>query len=75
MTFLSKKFYSMLISGTLTMVVVTLLLISDTVIAGFFIVPFRVCGNGQRRKEHQQGQEKGNDLLAFHGFSSAPFDF
>ena len=36
-TFLSKKFYSMLLSGTLTMVVVTLLLMSDTVIAGFFV--------------------------------------
>ncbi|MBR4718776.1 MAG: hypothetical protein IKP31_00880 [Lachnospiraceae bacterium] len=34
---MSKKFYSMLLSGTLTMVVVTLLLMSDTVIAGFFI--------------------------------------
>ncbi|MBQ4243210.1 MAG: hypothetical protein II732_10385 [Lachnospiraceae bacterium] len=36
-TFLGRKFYSMLLSGTLTMVVVTLLLMSDTVIAGFFV--------------------------------------
>ncbi len=37
MTFLSKKFYSMLLAGSLTMVVVTGLLMSDTIIAGIFI--------------------------------------
>ncbi len=37
MTFLNKKFYSMLFAGTLTMVVVTGLLMSDTFIAGIFI--------------------------------------
>ncbi len=37
MTFLQKKYHPLLRAGTLTMIVVTLLLMSDTVIAGIFI--------------------------------------
>ena len=43
-TLMSKKFFSMLLGGTLTMMVVSLLLMSDQVIAGFTIGSDAVAG-------------------------------
>ncbi len=43
-TLMSKKFYSMLLGGTLTMMVVSVLLMSDQVIAGFVIGSDAVAG-------------------------------
>ena len=43
-TMMSKKFYSMLLGGTLTYMVVSLLLMSDSVIAGAVIGPDAVAG-------------------------------
>ncbi len=41
---MSKKFYSMLLSGTLTMMVVSILLMSDSIIAGAAIGTDAVMG-------------------------------
>lgn len=41
---MSKKFFSMLLGGTLTMMVVSILLMSDQVIAGFSIGSDAVAG-------------------------------
>lgn len=43
-TLMSKKYFSMLLGGTLTMTVVSLLLMSDSVIAGIFIGSDAVAG-------------------------------
>ena len=43
-TMMSKKFFSMLLGGTLTMLVVSLLLMSDSIIAGAVIGPDAVAG-------------------------------
>lgn len=43
-TLMSKKYYSMLVSGTLTMMVVSVLLMSDSVIAGTMIGTDAVAG-------------------------------
>ena len=43
-TMMSKKYYSMLLGGTLTMMVVSVLLMSDSVIAGAVIGPDAVAG-------------------------------
>lgn len=43
-TLMSKKFYSMLLGGTLTMTVVSLLLMSDSIIAGIFVGEDAVAG-------------------------------
>lgn len=43
-TLMAKKFYSMLLGGTLTMMVVSVLLMSDQVIAGFVIGADAVAG-------------------------------
>ena len=43
-TLMSGKFYSMLLGGTLTMLVVSVLLMSDSVIAGIFISSDAVAG-------------------------------
>lgn len=43
-TLMAKKFYSMLLGGTLTMMVVSVLLMSDQVIAGFVIGSDAVAG-------------------------------
>lgn len=43
-TLMSKKFYSMLLGGTLTMMVVSVLLMSDSVIAGALIGADAVAG-------------------------------
>lgn len=44
MTFLKKKYYPLLIAGTLRLFVVTLLLMSDSIIAGLFIGEDAVAG-------------------------------
>lgn len=43
-TMMSKKYYSMLLGGTLTYMVVSLLLMSDSVIAGAVVGPDAVAG-------------------------------
>jgi len=43
-TMMSKKYYSMLLGGTLTYMVISLLLMSDSVIAGAVIGPDAVAG-------------------------------
>lgn len=43
-TMMSKKFYTMLLGGTLTMMVVSVLLMSDSVIAGSVVGPDAVAG-------------------------------
>ena len=43
-TLMSKKFISMLLGGTLTMTVVSLLLMSDSIIAGIFVGEEAVAG-------------------------------
>jgi Na+-driven multidrug efflux pump len=44
MTFLKKKYYPLLISGTLRLIVITLLVMSDTIIAGLLIGENAVAG-------------------------------
>ena len=44
MTFLKKKYYPLLISGTLRLIVITLLVMSDTIIAGLLIGEDAVAG-------------------------------
>ena len=43
-TFLSKKFLSLLVSGTVYMIVVPILLLSDSVIAGLVLGETSVAG-------------------------------